>query len=346
MGLRFSLILLASWFSALACSGRTSSDPGSTGAAGASTAVGSGVLLPPIPISDDPETVGSSPVACVGTPDPEAPTLRTCVLAASCSPFPQPTSVSECVAQALPASGALPACAIGAQSCAELNACLGTGFYPDACSADPGTTHCVGTKVVTCDSFPRYFRDCAKSGATCAAYSSEDDGKLDAADCAVVASCADTSDSYHCNGTKRVLCQHGIGFGEDCAARGLACVDAPSGAVCMQAQAPCTQPGMGRCETSGDGSYCDFEGRAHTFECARLGFVCREAPGTVYGIECASPTCSATAAAQCFEECDGALAHLCLGGQRFSLDCRAYGLPACILETRASSGDRARCGYD
>jgi hypothetical protein len=39
------------------------------------------------------------------------------------------------------------------------------------------------------------------------------------------------------------------------------------------------------------------------------------------------------------------MAHLCLGGQRFSIDCRDYGIQSCLLETRAGEGDRARCGY-
>jgi hypothetical protein len=150
---------------------------------------------------------------------------------------------------------------------------------------------------------------------------------------------------YVCNGTKRVLCQGGIGFGEDCAAYGMTCVAAPKGAFCAKRPAACNEAGIGSCDASGQGNFCDA-GRALPLDCSRLAFACREAPTGVFGVECADPACSIADAAKCFEECDGPLAYLCLGGERFTVDCRAYGLQRCILETRADSGDRARCGYD
>jgi len=342
-----SLVALCGLVS-LACAGRASGSSGqggSSGAAGSSAMAGTTMFLPPTGAVDGPATLGPSPVKCGGTITPEAPLVRACTLIAGCSPSAQPTALSDCVAQALPDSGKFPECVIGAQTCAEMDACLGTGFYPDACEPDQIGTTCVGTKVVHCvDLGPRYFVDCKKTGAFCVPYSQNDDETLDAADCAVAPTCTTPSDVYACSGTKRLLCQHGIGFGEDCAARGLACVSTPDGAICAPQPASCTAPGTSSCGAQGKGSVCQPDGQSLAIDCGRLRFTCEKAPDRPEGIACINPACPAADAAQCFEECDGPLAHLCLGGQRFSIDCQTYGFRGCILETRTDDGDRARCG--
>jgi hypothetical protein len=170
-----------------------------------------------------------------------------------------------------------------------------------------------------------------------------DDGMLDAAGCAVTPDCSVPTDNYVCAGTKRVRCSHGVGLGEDCAARGLQCRDAPGGAVCVANPASCSQPGLGSCDARGNGLYCDPEGRQVAFDCARLGLTCQVAPGQSHGIRCVNPACPPADAAECFEECDGSMAHLCLGGQRFSVDCHTYGFNSCVVETQANIGERVRC---
>jgi hypothetical protein len=353
MTLRPSSVFASLCLALLGCSGQTvATQPGTDGAAGAGGANGADArgtdgrgLLPPVPIIDNPETVGASPVKCGGRPAADPAIVRACVLGTSCSPFPPSFSVSDCIDNALPASGVLPDCAVGAQNCAEMNACLGVGFYADACPALDFRLRCVGTKVLYCR-FVRYYRDCAKSGATCTEYRSMMDGEIDAADCTVASVCSTSSDVYVCDGTKRVRCQQGLAFGEDCAARGMTCVAGAAGAVCAKRPASCDQPGASSCDAAGNGSYCDDDGRAFRFDCARQGLKCRQVPDRDLGVECADTTCSIDDASKCFEECDGPLAHLCLGGQRFSVDCHAYGLQRCILDTSPGAGDRARCGYD
>ncbi len=348
-----TLYLASSCLVLLACSGGTAATPpGTDGAAGAGVAgradaggTGGRALLPPVPIIDNPEIVGASPVKCGGRPAADTAIVRACVLSTSCSPFPPLTALSDCIDTALPASGLLPDCAIGAQSCAEMNACLGVGFYADACPALDFRLRCLGTKVLYC-SFVRYYRDCAKSGATCTEYSSKMDGEIDAADCTVAATCTGSSNAYVCDGTKRVRCQQGLAFGEDCAAKGMVCVADPKGAFCAKRPASCTEPGAGVCDAQGNGSYCNDDGRMFRLNCARQGLKCRPAAGRDLGVECADPACPIDDAVKCFEECDGPMAHLCLGGQRLSVDCRAYGLKRCMLDTQAGAGDRARCGYD
>lgn len=341
---RAAALVVANFVASCSSSSRAPDPAGDAGSAGAADANDQATLRPPLGVVDTPEIVGASPVPCGGRPSPEPAVVRACLLASSCSPFPPVAALSDCIAQALPASGLYPACALGAQSCAEMDACLGTGFYSDPCPELAAVEICVGTKIVACG-LPRYYRDCAKSGAACSQYSANDDGNLDSADCSVAPTCTTPSDVYVCNGSKRVRCQHGIAFGEDCAAQGMACVAGPEGAVCALRPAACSQPG-GSCDASGAGTYCGADGRALQLDCPRLGFTCREAPERTSGVACEEPSCSHEDAAQCFEECDGPLAHLCLGGQRFSVDCRAYGLQSCILESNLEGGDHARCGYD
>src|SRR5258706_3045490 len=306
---RSSFVLTSYCLALLACSGHTDTTaPAAAGAgatAGAANSAGashSGTTLPPTAISDVPQIVGPSPVACVGVPAPDMSLVHACVLMGSCSPYPAPFSMSDCISQALPGSGALPTCTVGAQSCAEMDACLGTGFYTDPCP-ELGVPLCVGTKAVHCG-FPRYYRDCAKLGATCVEFASQEGGEIDEVDCAVEPTCAVPTDVPVCNGTKRVLCQGGIGFGEDCAAHGMTCVAAPEGAFCAQRPASCSELGNGSCDASGNASFC-AAGRAFQFDCSRLSFTCREAPERGFGGECADPACSVADAAKGFEECDG-----------------------------------------
>lgn len=349
---RFFTVLLALPLTALGCSGKDLTAPsGSGGGAGSAGVAGSAgsssQLLSPTSITDGPELVGPSPVKCSGKPTPDPALVRTCLLIASCSAlFTAPTSVSECIEKALPVAGAFPSCMVGAQTCAQLTACLGSGFTAGTDPCPPGSEirMCQGTNVLWCDSVPRIFQDCAQSGGSCVAFSTNDNEKIDSADCAVAATCSTPSDTYVCNGTKRMRCQHGIGFGEDCAKRGLTCVDAPGGAVCRPAAAAC-QPGTGSCDGSATGSYCDADGRSVHFDCSPLGFICQPLAQSPQSVQCVSSTCSVADAASCFEECDGPLAYLCLGGERLTIDCRALGLRNCTLDTQASSGDRVRCGF-
>lgn len=294
-------------------------------------------------VTDPPESVGASPVKCAGVPAPEAPIVRACLLLASCEVDPEVLSVSECIAGALPTSGALPDCLLGAQTCAEVGSCMGRGIDTDTCLVARGEQLCAGNKVVSCDREPNGFVDCAKRGAVCVAYRNEDD-TADLAGCGFAQACSGTDESYRCDGTKRVRCDLDHLLGEDCATRGLTCVEGPTGAVCRSPSG--CEPQSGQCDPSGSGRYCDSEGAAMKLDCSRLDFSCQAAPGRPGQVECAAPGCSPADAAQCFEECDGPMAHLCLGGQRFSVDCRAYGLKGCFIETRGDSGDRARCGYD
>jgi hypothetical protein len=330
-----------------ACAGNSIASAGVDGSAGAGGTTGvHEKLRPPVTATDTSlEVLGADPVKCAGAPVPASSIVRACVLSASCSADPIATSVSDCIEKALPDSGALPACVVGAQSCTELAACTGSGYYVDACpAAAQFQVTCVGSKVVDCFQIPRTFSDCAKRGASCVRFSSNDDGTLDAAGCAVTPACSAPTDNYVCEGTKRVRCSHGVGLGEDCAARGLVCRDTPGGAVCAPSAPTCNQPGAGRCDAQGKGVYCDAEGRQFAFDCSRLGLACQVAPGQVHGIRCVIPACPPADAADCFEECDAQMAHLCIGGQRFSIDCHDYGFSRCVLETQAGVGGHVRCG--
>ena len=115
--------------------------------------------------------------------------------------------------------------------------------------------------------------------------------------------------------------------------------------MCAPNPPSCAQPGVGSCDAQGNGTYCDAGGQQFVFDCSRLGLTCQVAPGQANGIRCVNPACSPADAADCFEECDGPMAHLCVGGQRFSIDCQNYGFEGCISETQAKEGERVRCAH-
>jgi hypothetical protein len=331
-------------FAISACGTPTTETAPAAEQGGMAGAAGAANLRPPLEIPEPPGVLGPSSVECAGTPAPEPAVVRACVLSAGCSPSPRLAALSDCIAKALPASSALPPCALGAQSCAEMDACLGTGFYADPCPEGDIGKACAGTKLIDCAATPRSYRDCAKLGATCSERSIEIDGELvDTADCVVDSPCPAAGDTYVCDGSRRVLCQ-GASLGEDCAARGLACADTPDGAVCMKNPADCSEPDSGRCDVTGSALYCAIDGTQWSFDCAQMGLVCEAAPQHNHGVRCVDPECSAADAAACFEECDGPMAHLCIGGRRYSIDCQSYGFRGCVLETWPDTGDRAGCG--
>lgn len=337
----------------LACGGRAQQvtpvgSGGGTGAGGTSATAGESSLAgssfrPPVEVVDPPETVGASPVQCPGTPRPDPGVLRACLLAAGCSPAPQATPVSDCIAKALPKSPSFTDCERNARSCADVAACTGTGVYTGPCPK-PGASGCVGNKVVYCDILPNYFVDCATRGAPCV------DGVVDLGDVSYEVGfcgsprCDTPTDTWVCNGTKRVLCSYGSAEEDDCAVRGLECIDQADGAICGRVSDACAPLGAGSCTTDSAGQYCDVDGRLVALDCAPLGFSCQVAPRAKHGIACLAPGCAPADAAQCFEECDGPIAHLCVGGQRLSIDCKSQGFQSCVLESRADVGDRARCG--
>ena len=114
-----------------------------------------------------------------------------------------------------------------AQSCAEMAACRGQGFYGRPCP-EQLNSFCDGSRAVSCD-YPAFFTDCATRGAACVEYALEDGAPVAYAGCVVAPSCTSDSELFACSGSKRVCCRQGIAFGEDCGARGLVCVDVPGG---------------------------------------------------------------------------------------------------------------------
>lgn len=343
---RICLALVWSW-SLVACAGKSEDRAPNAGAGGMDVGVaGNGSLLTPLAPDAGPDSFAPSPVACAGTPTPEPDVVRACVLAASCLPR-LAVSLSECISEGSPGSGDAPPCWLAARSCSEVAACFGFSISAAPCASTFVRSQCDGNQVVTCD-LPRSSRDCSAVGGTCAAYAGfpQAPEHIDSADCTVTAKCIGTNDNYVCAGTQRFRCRDGVAFGEDCAARGMACESTPSGATCVANPAGCAEPGVGRCIDGGKGAFCSNERRAISVDCAALGFTCREAAERAHGVRCDAPSCAATEVAQCIEECDGDLAHLCLGGQRYSVNCRSFGLKGCFLDTREGVGDTARCGNE
>lgn len=351
MRLRFlpALMVLAPF----ACGGRSqqtspSSDGGSQAAGGTNSVAGESALggtgfRPPVDIPDAPVTIGPSPVKCDGTPQPDVTVLRACLLAAGCAPAPQAAPVSDCIAKALPMSPSFSACLRDARSCTEVAACTGTGVWTEPCPK-PGASGCVGNKVVYCDILPNYFLDCATRGAPCV------DGVVDLGGVVYevgfcgVPTCDTPTESWVCDGTKRVLCANGSAEVDDCALQGLECIDRADGAICGRRSNGCTPAGSATCSSATAAEYCGEDGRVIALDCAPLGFTCQVAPRQKHGVACLAPACPPADAEQCFEECDGPVAHLCVGGQRLSIDCTSHGFQTCVLESRADVGDRVRCG--
>ncbi len=328
--------------------GSSSNDGGSTGVGGSGAAAGEHGLggtsfRPPLAVPDTPTVIGPSPVKCAGTPQPDVDTLRACLLAAGCAPAPQPAPLSDCIAKALPKSPSFTACQRDARSCADVAACTGTGVHTGPCPK-PGGSACVGNKVVYCDILPNYFLDCATRGAPCVEGEVDLGGVVHEVGFCGAPTCDAPTDDWVCLGTKRVLCANGSAEEDDCAVRGLECIDRPGGAICGNLSSGCAPLGSGACVTGTSARYCDEDGRTSALDCAPLGFTCHVASGQKHGVACLAPDCAPADADACFEECDGPMAHLCVGGQRLSIDCTSHGFPTCVLESRADVGDRARCG--
>jgi hypothetical protein len=341
------ILLVGSWW-LVACAGKSHDEAPMSSAGGADVGIaGSGSLLPAVVADGGAESFAPSAVACAGTPGPAPGVTRACVLAASCLPRLE-VSLAECISESLPASPDAPPCWLGAGSCTEVAECFGFSVYKAPCASADLRSTCDENHVVTCD-LPRTSRDCRAVGGICQSYSSfpnDAPDVLDSADCAVETTCTETNDRYACDGSKRFRCRAGVAFGEDCAARGMVCANTADGAACVATGPRCPEPGVGRCIDDEHGRFCASDGRVVSIDCAALGFTCREAPERLHGVRCDSPSCTPTEVARCIEECDGSTAHLCLGGQRYSVDCRAFGLKGCLLDTRPGVGDTARCGNE
>lgn len=294
---------------------------------------------------------GQSEFPCRRAQEPSAEHVHACVLLSACVPDwfsyggstveyqPIFVTLSDCLMYGLPGAD-FPSACVHAPTCEEMGRCFGLGFWQGTCPLDPdGGSFCEGSTLINCGQlYPPQYLDCARLGATCA--ESEDESKP-GADCVVAASCATHDEAlYRCEGSKRVKCQNGLARGEDCAAQGAACVESETGATCEKT-AGCTQePAV--CAADESALYCADDRTEHRLDCSDAGLSCSVVEDDEVGVTCRAPGCSAEEAALCYEECDGPIARLCVGGSRLSVDCREHGFDYCHLDLGVD-GLIARC---
>jgi hypothetical protein len=352
-------LTIVSLLAACGC-GRASSRPtddadvAGAGGVGSEVTLGAPGLSEPIaaeptrrePSPDD----GQSAFPCRRTHEPTAQLVHACVLLSACAPEwlshggstvdyrPVPMTLSECIGYGVPGAEFPSACS-NAETCAEMGRCFGAGFWEETCPLDPfGGSFCQGSKLINCgELYPAQYVDCARLGATCVEL---DDENEPGADCVVDAPCLAADDgAYRCDGSKRVKCLAGLARGEDCAAAGADCVDGEAGATCQKI-AGCT-PEPAACSADDSATFCEDNGVEYRLDCRVAGLSCSSSEDEI-GFTCRAPGCSMEEAALCYEECDGPIARLCVGGSRLSVDCREHDFDYCHLDL-GLDGPIARC---
>jgi hypothetical protein len=338
----FALVLLV----LSGCISASSTPSTNEGEAGAPTdSVGApGLREPTTAGSVEPEPTTDDRAVCRAAHEPDPALVHWCVLMAACAPSwahyggssidgnTTSLALSDCIALDLPNSIDVEDCATAA-TCEELSRCAGTGYYEKQCPLEPERARfCDGSRMVDClYVLPAQYFDCSSVGGSCIEF---DDGSgSQAVDCAVDSPCGDMDDEkFRCDGDKRVQCRGGIAHGEDCAAEDMICSENPDGAECVDppdaTMGECV-PNAAQCNDDGSATFCDPYGVLEHVNCPAVGLSCVMNPDSGLLFECRAPDCDAEAESRCVEECAGPFARICLGGSRFTVDCREHGFDYC-----------------
>jgi hypothetical protein len=261
-------------------------------------------------------------VGCDGTPfTPNDAIVRSCILRNSCYPLLPDFTISDCVTYNYQNDLGAFSCTKTAQTCTDVQECLGSGFV-DQATCDSGATlsFCDQNQAINCAASSNdisYFRDCDILGGTC-------DLMVDgSANCRVVDSCVGTASG--CGGLNNnflYTCDGGKGFGFDCDAIVATCETTPDTACYYQAS-PCNGDSI---QCVGDTIDECSGGNQRQYECGGVGLSCVE-DGT--NVDCLAPGCTTLDYVNCTENCFGSIMSLCYGGVPYTVDCQDYGFDTC-----------------
>lgn len=275
----------------------------------------------------------------------DAERVRQCVLLTSCAPL---GSTSDCIADGLDStsfhlsSGRLTPFLLDARiaqcigsldSCDDVFACTGERYVAEECQNAP--TRCAGNFAINCAGSGRVL-DCEKLTGKQDACQVFGEGVAAHAECVVTDEC-EVADEAHCVGDALYRCDEaGAGYGIDCAALGLTCVEQGEGfATCALPREPetCDSPGTSSC----DGAIirvCGDDGVAYERDCSLLGdLVCGEGEGDqpqdTPWFDCVPKSCSTRF--EVADRCDDGELVLDFGQDNpgVRIACTDYGLATC-----------------
>jgi hypothetical protein len=256
------------------------------------------------------------------------PAISACVLLWGCFPY-EPTAqsqrLSDCVTFDSPAAFPTESCARTAQSCADIEKCLGYAYAtPQDCPTKGA--FCNGSRAANCsDAGSGAVRRCDVLNGTCKTYAS---GGSTVAGCEVVPSCTDKDQANHCNQNALYGCVGGVGYGQQCGANAT-CKTVDTTTSCYDKAPSCTLPGD-HCE--GDVFVeCTKGGDTYKFDCSSVGLSCQETTNDAgtSSPSCLAAGCTADDQTHCTESCDGTTANLCIGGAPIGIACTDFGMTSC-----------------
>jgi hypothetical protein len=272
-----------------------------------------------------------------------------CMFRIACDPYLPPYNMSECVSLAWQDASPAESCTFGAETCAEVDACIGRRYEPaSSCEGESGWI-CDedGGRAINCTDDGGYSVDCALFGATCAPHASTADPTAYACQTSSPPTCpADAEEGeYFCEGTQRFTCIGGEPYGVDCAETSSDCVEfSPGSAYCTDRTDTCDDPNSIHCD--GDAiQICDQNGYAARFDCSSEGLTC-DVDSDSENITCLAASCETTAA--CKEECldDGVRMRFCAGGEPYFLNCTDYGFDGCLEGSIKQGTPLAYCALE
>lgn len=253
---------------------------------------------------------------------PNDKVVRSCVLWDSCSPFVPASSISNCISLNVQQAFLGTSCTANATTCADVELCEGYGFASTQCAGGQSGWRCDSNNTaIYCKAGQGYFVSCAKRGGQCTMYDSNNDSVPDTANCKVLDQCA--AGSSACDGEIAYNCIGGTGYGAVCTNLGAHCLTQAGQANCYLASPVC--PGTVAPCDGNVAQACDT-GQLLRYDCGSVGLVCDSEAAGPY---CVSPGCTLADAQSCKESCTNSVAHLCYGGARFDVDCKAYGFATC-----------------
>lgn len=256
-----------------------------------------------------------------------------CMFRIACDPFLPPYTMSECVSMAWQDASPSESCTYAAESCADVDACIGRRYEPEsACEGTSGWTCAENDeRAVNCTELGAYSIDCELFGGTCLPHQSTEVPTAFGCQHVPAPTCPEDAEEgeYFCEGTQRFTCIDGEPRGVDCAAISSECIEyGPGLAFCSDRTESCDDLGSISCE--GDAiEACDGDGYRVRFDCSIEGLECGEDSETDE-IACLAPGCETTT--DCVEGCldDGRSMRFCSGGVPFQIDCTEYGYDGCI----------------
>lgn len=255
-----------------------------------------------------------------------------CMFRIACDPFLPPYTMSECVGMAWQDAAPAESCTFGAESCADVDSCIGRRYEPAASCEDTTGWTCdeSGDRAINCTQAGGYSIDCELFGGTCMPHSSTAAPTAFGCQHVPAPTCPEDAveGEYYCEGTQRFTCIDGEPRGVDCAAINSECIEyGPGEAFCSDRTEACDNLGSTTCDGNTIEA-CDTDGYRVRFDCSNEGLECGQDSETD-DIVCLAEGCET--ATECSEACleDGRTLRFCAGGVAFVLDCTEFGYDGC-----------------